>query len=148
MAFIGKITREAVQKKPLVQFTFNPNINRISLIFRKGLIPVGSKIDVLVGTEEDAGYLKVNKGTGTEVSPIGKTGTVTSWGACRSVAAKVLPAMRRAEAKIIANNDEFMLLQVPLTPGAAVDTGLEPDEQDEPETASATDPSLAANLGL
>lgn len=114
MAFIGKMVKEKTHKNPAVQVTFNPNINRISFIFRQNVIPAESVIDVLIGTEEDAGYIKIVKGQGTMVDTIGKKGVVTSWGASRSVAATVLPALRRETAVIIEDNEEYMLLQVPL----------------------------------
>lgn len=116
MAFIGKKIQEAGNKK--AKITVSINKGRVGLVFRKGIVAPGTSIDVLIGIDEDFGYLLVKRGEGAPVSKFGNSDNVVSWGASRK-ASVVYPPLKRAEAIVVTDDENGMLLKLDFT-GAPV----------------------------
>lgn len=111
MAFVGKKVNEAAVKKPIV--TVSMNNGRVGCVFRKGVVAPGTSIDVLIGVDEDYGYLLVKRGTGSPVSKFGNSDHVVSWGASRK-ASVVYPLLNRVPAEIIRDDADGILLKLPV----------------------------------
>ena len=91
MAFIGKQNRSTRNKQPDVQVTVSGT--RIGFVFRNGIMAMSAKLDMLVGINEDFGYVKLVPGD-RPVRPIGKKGLCCSWSASRAAVAN-LPDMKK-----------------------------------------------------
>ena len=127
MAFIGKKTQEAGSKK--AKITVSINKGRVGLVFRKGIVAPGTSIDVLIGTDEDFGFLLVKRGEGAPVSKFGNSDNVVSWGASRK-ASTIYPALKRAHADVISDDENGLLLKIvfPAGEGAPVEAAAVVEE--------------------
>lgn len=124
MAFIGKQNRSRKNKVSDVQVTVCGS--RIGFVFRNGVVPPDAKFDVLIGTEEDFGYVKLVPGD-QAVRPIGKKGLCCSWSASRSVVATTLSDMKKYQGATLTRYGEEYLINLNLTTGnniTAEDMGL------------------------
>jgi hypothetical protein len=130
MAFIGKKSNETGKNKKAA-VTVTTNEGRIGLLVRNGVIAPGTLMDVLIGTDEDFGFLQITFGAGTPAKAFGKKGTTISYSASRAMA-KTLPPLRRHTAVICEKLEDGSLI---------IDLGL--DMVDAPEPAP-----VAAELGL
>jgi len=131
MAFIGKKIQEGSKK---AKITASINKGRVGLVFRKGIVAPGTSIDVLIGTDDDFGYLLVKRGEGSLVSKFCNSDNVVSWGASRQ-ASTIYPALKRAEAVIISDDENGLLLKI-VMPAAEV------------APAAVAAESVAAELGI
>jgi len=126
MAFIGKKIQEASNKK--AKITVSINNGRVGLVFRKGIVAPGTSIDVLIGIDEDFGFLLVKRGEGSPVSKFGNSDNVVSWGASRR-ASTVYPALKRAHAEIVSDDEDGLLLKITFPAGTGAPA--EPDVEME-----------------
>lgn len=113
MAFIGKKIQEASRK---AKITVSINKGRVGLVFRKGIVAPDTSIDVLIGVDEDFGYLLVKRGEGVPVAKFGNSDNVVSWGASRK-ASVVYPALKRAEAVVVTDDENGLLLKIEFPAG-------------------------------
>lgn len=124
MAFIGKKIQEASNKK--AKITVSINKGRVGLVFRKGIIAPGTSIDVLIGIDDDFGFLLVKRNEGSPVAKFGNSDNVVSWGASRK-ASVVYPALKRAAAEVVSDAENGLLLKImfPAGTGAPVEPDVE-----------------------
>jgi hypothetical protein len=102
---------------------------RIGVVFRKGLVAPGANVDVLIGTDEDFGYLLVKRGTGLPVSKFGNSDHIVSWSASRRVTA-LYPPLKRVAADVISDDDNGILLKIVFS-DEGITTPPEPDVEAE-----------------
>ena len=110
MAFVSKMTKQSTKAaKP--DYTVSQNQGRLCLIFRNGIVPPGTLVEVYVGTDEDKGLLKVQYGEGEAVSTLGKKGNVTVWSATRAAAKKNMPFLKRVAAELVESGEDFDIIK-------------------------------------
>lgn len=111
MAFIGKQNRSRKNKVADVQVTVCDS--RIGFVFRNGVVPPDARLDVLIGTEEDFGYVKLVPGD-RAVRPIGKKGLCCSWSASRA-AVTVIPDMKKYMGATLTQIEDEYLINLNMT---------------------------------
>ena len=121
MAFIGKKVNESAASKK-AKVTVSINNGRVGLVFRKGVVAPETLIDVLIGVDDDFGFLLVKRGVGSMVKKFGNSDNVVSWGASRK-ASTVYPALNRAEAVVISDDENGLLLQIMVPEAEEVEAG-------------------------
>ena len=126
MAFIGKKINEVSGGKK-AKITVSINKGRVGLVFRKGIVAPGTNLDVLVGVDDDFGYLLVKRGEGSPVSKFGNSDNVVSWGASRK-ASVVYPALKRVAAEVVSDDENGLLLKLAIP---APEAQAEPDVEME-----------------
>lgn len=118
MAFIGKQDRSRKNKLPDVQVTVSGT--RIGFVFRNGIMFQQAKLDVLIGSEEDFGFIKLVPGD-RPVKPIGKKGHCCSWSVSRA-AVSHLPDMKKYRgATATVEEGGVLLINLNLVAGNDVD---------------------------
>lgn len=126
MAFIGKKINEVSGGKK-AKITVSINKGRVGLVFRKGIVAPGTNLDVLIGVDDDFGYLLVKRGEGSPVSKFGNSDNVVSWGASRK-ASVVYPALKRVAAEVVSDDENGLLLKLAIP---APEAQAEPDVEME-----------------
>ena len=126
MAFIGKKINEVSGGKK-ARITVSINKGRVGLVFRKGIVAPGTNLDVLIGVDDDFGYLLVKRGEGSPVSKFGNSDNVVSWGASRK-ASVVYPALKRVAAEVVSDDENGLLLKLAIP---APEAQAEPDVEME-----------------
>lgn len=157
MAFMGKASKEGSGKANVaIKVTCNKN-GRLGVVFRNGLIPEGTEVDVKVGTEEDHGLLMVVFGgpDAVPVKSLGHNGNSTSWSGIRTKATKGLPEMKRRPCIIKDQTKAYILIDMQLDNAAIVDEGegeevetAVVEEVEAPAIVDVPEEAVSADLGL
>ena len=126
MAFLGKASVGRGEGKANIPVKVSCSKNgRLGVVFRNGLIPEGTPVDVMVGTGEDHGKLMVVF-TGNDLQPVkslGHKGQSTSWSGIRTKATKGLPEMKRRPCVILEKADTYILIDMQLGDASVVEEG-------------------------
>ncbi len=112
MAFVGKkvVSTEKVEYPAI---SVSACRSRLGIVFRKGLVPAGTKVSVLVGTEEDKGKVLVKQDAdGYEVESVRGGDTTTSVSISLVAVRDNLTSVTRKGCEFVGNLTEGFLITV------------------------------------